>query len=404
VKRILRGVAIPAVLLWAWCGVAAGDVFLLDNGGRVVGELLNPSQVPRETYEIQTSTGGQVTLSRSQVKERLRPRPEEIQYEKIRPRYADTVEAQWSLAEWCRQHTLLAERKVHLERILELDPDHEQARRALGYFRRDGQWTTQQQVMDDQGRVWYRGEYRLPQEIQLIEEQEKVKTAVGQWKRRLNQWRDWIGGNKTALAYENIRAVADPAAVEALGAALAEDTGDDHARLAYIEALARIETPAARRVLALSSLRDPVAEVRLTCLDHLKQTKDQDIIDYFIDRLRSGDNIEVLRAAVALRSLEAESAIGPLIDALTTGHKFKVASSNPGQISTTFGTGGGASPGGLSVGGEGPKIVTRWFNNQAVLDALVSLTGGVNYGFDVTRWKAWYAAQKRFQAIDARRD
>ena len=161
-------------------------------------------------------------------------------------------------------------------------------------------------------------------------------------------------------------------------------------------------TTASRKILATQSLEDPVVEVRLTCLDYLKQAKAQDVVDYFIGRLRSKNNIEILRAAVALRHLEAKSAIGPLIDALVTGHKFKISSGNPGQISTSFGS-GGASPGGLSVGGQGPKIVTRYFNNQAVLDALVSLTGGVDYGFDVALWKAWYATQKRSEGLDARR-
>ncbi|MFH1264219.1 MAG: hypothetical protein ABIK89_00720, partial [Planctomycetota bacterium] len=333
-----------------------------------------------------------------------RPRPEEIEYEKIRPRYPDTVEAQWSLAEWCRQNTLLAERKVHLERILELNPDHEQARRVLGYFRKDGQWTTRQQVMEDRGMVWYQGEYRLPQEIQLIEEKEKIEAASGQWKRKLGLWRGWIGGNKTPLAYENIRGIADPFAVEALAAALSEDSGDDHARLAYIEALARIGTTAARQALAAQALRDPVAEVRLTCLDYLKQGTAPDVVDYFIGRLRSGSNIEVLRAAVALGHLEAKSAVGPLIGALVTGHKYKIGGGNPGQMTTGFSSGPGGSPGGLSMGGQGPKIITRYFNNQAVLDALVSLGGGVDYGFDVARWKAWYAARKRLPGLDARRD
>ena len=120
-KRMLALSAGPIVLALALCSVAEADVFVLANGGRVVGELLNPSQVPpRETYTIETPAGCRVTLSRSQVKERLRPRPAEIEYEKTRPRYPDTVEGQWALAEWCRENTLLSRRKIHLERIIEL--------------------------------------------------------------------------------------------------------------------------------------------------------------------------------------------------------------------------------------------------------------------------------------------
>jgi len=401
VSRNFAGLTVLVALCTALCGVAVGDVFLLTGGGRVVGELLNPDQTPRETYTIETESGGQITLLRSQVDEWLRPRPAAVEYEKIRPRHPDTVEGQWALAEWCREHTLLAEREVHLERILELAPDHEKARRALGYFKRDGKWTTEEQIRKKDGFVRQGGRWVLPQEVDIKEERKEVKLARGEWMKKLGQWRDWIGTNRTMQAYQNIQQINDPYAVPALASALQEDP-DDQTRLLCIEALARIGTPPAKEALAVTALADPIPEVRLTCLDFLKEGKSAEVAGYFIDRLRSKNNDEVNLAAVALRRLGDPTAIGPLIDALVTVHKFKVSSGNPGQISTTFGTGGGGSPGGLSVGG-GPKIVAQPFRNQAVLDALGSLTG-VNYGFDVGRWKAWYAAQQRSLQIDARRD
>ena len=57
-------------------------------------------------------------------------RAEETEYERIRPTYADTAEAQWELAQWCREHKLPAQRTVHLRRVIELDPEHVEARRA----------------------------------------------------------------------------------------------------------------------------------------------------------------------------------------------------------------------------------------------------------------------------------
>ena len=400
-SRNFASVTVLVALSTALCRVAVGDVFLLTGGGRVVGELLNPDQTPRETYAIKTESGGQITLSRSQVDEWLRPRPAVVEYEKIRPRHPDTVEGQWALVEWCREHTLLAEREVHLERILELAPDHEKARRALGYFKRDGKWTTEEQIRKKDGFVRQGGRWVLPQEVDIKEERKEVKLAQGEWFKKLSQWRDWIGTNRTMLAYQNIQQINDPDAVPALASTLREDP-DDQARLLCIEALARIGTPEAKEILAFGAIADPIPEVRLTCLDYLKADHGPAVIDFFIGGLRSKSNSDVNLAGAALAQMGDATAIGPLIDALVTVHKFKVSSGNPGQISTTFGSGGGGSPGGLSVGG-GPKIVAQSFRNQAVLDALVSLTG-VNYGFDVGRWKAWYAAQQRSLQIDARRD
>jgi len=96
------------------------------------------------------------------------------------------------------------------------------------------------------------------------------------------------------------------------------------------------------------------------------------------------------------------SSVGPLIDALITVHKFKIASSNPGQISSSFGT-GGSGAGGLSVGG-GPKILLQPIQNRDVLDALASITGQSTLGFNVPAWRAWYAAQQNREAVDVRRD
>ena len=390
----------------AWCGVASGDVFILTGGGRVVGELMNPDQVPRKTYQIKTAAGGRITLFQSQVKEQLRLPPAQVEYEKIRPRYPDTVEGQWALAEWCRERTLLSERKIHLERILELAPDHEKARRALKYFRRDGEWKTHQQIMEDQGYVLYKGEYRLPQEIELMEERQIGKRERGEWKQKLSRWREWLGGKRSRLACQQIQSIDDPAAVPALRDALLdrrEADPRDEVRILLIEALARIGTPGAKEVLAYAGLHDPVPEVRLTCLDHLKKEANPEVVAFFIDQLRHANNDVVNRAGLALEQMGDPTAIGPLIDALVTIHVMKVQTSNPGQISTTFGTGGTASPGGLSVGGGGPRNIPYPVQNRTVLDALVSLTG-VNYGYNVDLWKAWYAAQKRRPDLDARRD
>ena len=106
---------------------------------------------------------------------------------------------------------------------------------------------------------------------------------------------------------------------------------------------------------------------------------------------------------MALGVLGDPTAVGPLIDSLITTHKFKIVTGNPGQTSTTFGNGPGGSwaGGGLSVGG-GPKIISRQLSNDSVHDALVLLTG-VDFGFNVAQWKAWYATQHQRATISGRR-
>ena len=400
-------------LLWLAGGAARADVFVLENGGRVSGELLNPTESPREKFVVETPGGGRVTLQRNQVKQRLTVRAAEAEYQKIRPSYPDTVDGHWELAQWCLQERLTAQRETHLKRILELEPDHEEVRRLLGYRRHNGKWLTRDEFMEAQGYRRYKGDWKLPQQIDLIEGKRTEDVAEKEWFQKINRWRGWLnGGERGEQAKQNIEAINDPHAVRALVAAMQDDRRQA-ARVLFIGVLGRLATPTALKALAACSLDDADDEVRLSCLDQLKTKKTPELVSFYAGKLRpkNSDNVVVNRAAMALGQLNDRSAIGPLIEALVTTHKFKVNTSGggggPGSMSSTFGTGAGgkgAPPGagGLSVGG-GPQIITQQLANQPVLDALVALTG-VNFAFDKQQWRAWYASQKGNDSIDARRD
>ena len=123
---------IPLVALWAVSvASASGEVFVLKSGGQVEGELLNPNQSPRESFVVRTTSGARVTLGAEQVRQKLHQRPVEIEYERVRPQYPDTVQGQWALSQWCLEHHLVAPRREHLQRVIELDADHVDARHAL---------------------------------------------------------------------------------------------------------------------------------------------------------------------------------------------------------------------------------------------------------------------------------
>jgi hypothetical protein len=375
-----------------------GYYLKLTTGSTIFGELLNFSEVPRQTFRLRLEEGIEVDIPRSAVVEHGPVRREKLEYERRWPTCPDTVEAQWELAMWCRDRTLNAERDRHLRRILELDPNHAEARRLLGFFSDDGEWKTREERMRADGYVLYGGRWMLPQAVRLLEQERKIKAAQGEWKQKISRWQSWLGGNRQELARENLQQVNDPFAVDALVEALKTERRP-WVRLLFVEALARIGTARAEQALAYWALADSAEEVRMTCLDHLKKRHSPAVVDYFVGKLRSADNVEVNRAAVALRQLGDSSAIGPLIEALVTTHKVKISSGNPGQISMSFGTGGT----GMSVGG-GPVVVTQAMQNREVLDALVALSG-VNYGFDQARWRAWFAAQRRSEtAVNPRRD
>jgi hypothetical protein len=403
-KLILTNLAVLLMLSGAGRTVSA-EVFVLANGGRMVGELVNRDESPREKFVIQPADGARITLDAAAVKQVIRPKPDELEYEKIRPTYPDTAAGQWELAQWCRERRLTTQRETHLRRVIELDPNHVEARRALGYSQVDGQWVTQEEIMTQRGYQRYKGAWKLPQEIELMEGKRKLETAHQEWFQKVKRWRGWLGTDRDAQGRENLRTIEDAMAVKALAMSLRDDSSA-RARLLYTEALAKIDTPEAAKALAIASISDPVEEVRLTCLDHLQTKKRPDVVAYLVGKLRDKDNRVVNLAAIGLGRMRDPSAIGPLIDALVTTHKFKIVKAGgDGAMSTTFGTGPGGRPagGGMSAGG-GPQLIRQHIVNQAVLDALTALTGQ-NFNFDKQAWKYWLAAQKKTpDSLDARRD
>lgn len=378
------------------------DEFILASGGRIVGELTADADPTHGKYVVRTAPGTVVTLTKEQVAEVLRRSPEAAEYETVRHQRPDTVAGHWALAEWCKEQRLTDERKAHLLRILELEPDHKDARLALGYQRLGGQWRTTQEHMSSLGKVQYKptGEWLYPQEIEVVEQRQRATQVRLEWVANLKRWRDWFGGSKEPEARAAINEIKDPAALAALAQAM-DDEKLDALRVLYARAVARIGTPDAQMLLAKHALHDKSSEIRATCLDLLIATPQPMIVNHFIQQLRSKDNDVLNRAAYGLGRFKDARAVSPLIDALVTRHQYQI----------TYGTPGGAmsasnGPNGTSFStGSTTRIENRELKNQPVLDALIMLVGGAQagYQFDVEAWKQWYAGQKKINFADARR-
>jgi hypothetical protein len=381
---------------------ARADVFMLADGGEVRGELINRDESPRVSYVIKTASGGRVTLEATQVNEVKRQNAAELKYDRIRSDYADTVEDQWKLAEWCRENKLPHQRKAHLERMIELDPDHAEARHALGYSRVQGRWTTQESLMKENGYVRHSGRWMLPQEVELLEHQRKETLAQKDWNAKLKRWNNWLGGDKAAQAEANIRAINDPFAARGLAKFLESDQRRN-VRLLYVEALGHLNAPLGMDALVNTSLNDADEEVRLASLDQVVSQKYKPAVARYVQALKSKDNVVVNRAAACLAQLKDPSSVSPLIDALVTTHTFHIQKGQPGGMSSSFGTGPNSGGGGFSFGGGGVEVVKQRLENRNVLEALIGMTGA-NFDYDVKAWKYWLVAQKKSQSLDARRD
>lgn len=380
---------------------ATADQFQLANAGTLRGQLLNPDEQPRKKYVVRTSSGAVVTLDRTQV---VKVQPEsarQLEYERRMPTYPDTAEGQWALAEWCRENRLNTDRQRHLTRVIELEPNHQLARRGLGYIEFNGGWKTPEQVQTDRGFVRYNGEWLLPQEVKLLEKQKKDRASERQWFSKLRKLRGALdSGDQAAEAAAKLRSIDDPYALKAIAEQLQEER-NHQVRVWYLESLSKIRVPDATTLLVGVALHDGIEEVRLSALDFLVEQKNPEVPAMFIAALRDKNVAVINRAAIALRRLKSPAAIGPLIDSLVVIQKIDMVEGAPGGIGATFGKGPNSGGGGLSVG-QSVRTEYRPIQNPEVLDALIKLTGN-NFEYNVVGWKSWFANQKKPETQDGRR-
>ena len=149
-------------------------------------------------------------LDASEVRLALPQDAKTAEYEQRLERCADTVEGHWELAEWCREQGCKDQRESHLQRILDLDPDHAGARHALGYSQLGGEWVTRDGIQRRRGYQRYAGRWRLPQEIELIEASQESEQAQKRWLAQMVRWREMLNTSAAREAYQGFEGVRDP--------------------------------------------------------------------------------------------------------------------------------------------------------------------------------------------------
>lgn len=394
-----------SALLVAVCAnapsLATGDTFVLANGGRIDGQLLNPQQSPRQSYVVALPSGAQVTFAKAQVARVLEANPLEAQYDQYLQKMPDTVDGHWKMAEWCVRNNLPGHREFHLREIVRLDPGHEKAHLALGYTNIDGRWVQPEEHNLRLGYVKYKGSWRTPQDVAIAEARERVEEAERQWRSDVKTWRGWLNRpSKLNEGAAKLRAIDDPLAVPAIAELLEDESEPAPVRLLCVEILGRLveRSNLARGHLVNRVLYDKDPQVREKSLDHLEKCDHRVVGAMFAKALGDKKNEVVNRAAVGIARMKDEASIPALIDALITEHKY-IVTTGGGNIGASFGGGGG----GLSAGGGGPKQIEHKHNNDSVQQALIALTGGKNFGFNQDAWRRWYAESQVPERIDLRR-
>ena len=174
-------------------------------------------------------------------------------YRRLREKSPETAKGQLELAGWCAKNKLADRARAHLTRVLELDPDHAEARRLLGYRSVDGVWLSQQEVREAAVRA------------------AEVAAALKEWKPKVQTILEGLthqSQRRRELARRRLVAIDDPAAIPALELVLS--TRSEEIALWVTEVLDKIDAPEAATALARQAVFSRWERVREAAAEKLK--------------------------------------------------------------------------------------------------------------------------------------
>jgi hypothetical protein len=200
------------------------------------------------------------------------------------------------------------------ERVVDADPDHPAARRALGYEKVDGTWIAASEARKRSGLVLYRGEWLLPAEVRARAREKRVLDAESVRAEGLVEAMRTVARSRGGLREAAMRRV-EPAVherrVEAATSLLVDR--DPVVRRWATGELASLGDQSALRPLVAVAVRDRVPEVREAAVKAAASFGVDEIAVPLVRALGSEHPGIVANAAAALGTLGDRRTVGYLV-------------------------------------------------------------------------------------------
>jgi hypothetical protein len=191
-------------------------------------------------------------------------------YRRAREKSAETVEGQSQLARWCAKRKLDDQARAHWTRVLQWQPDHEEALGQLGLQMIQGNWVSDRDIAEAQTCA------------------RKASAAAAKWVPRLEKLRDRLAGKNARQAQkarEELMAIDDPEAVEALDVVFCRQASET--ALLGIELLGKIQSPQAAAVLAWHAAFSPWPPVREAAATALRLQEKYHYVPLLVGAMRT---------------------------------------------------------------------------------------------------------------------
>ena len=377
---------------------AHADEVFLHGGGMIEGRVIEES---KHLIRLVTANGV-LAVPTSAVSRRIVGPSRIERYESELDRVELSVQRHCELARWCEKEQLYAEFREHVHAALAIDSQDTEARELAGYAKI--------------GDVWLKiNDFATGAEIKRIRgvtPKAIVDRLVGGWKTRVRLIVESDvprGASEDPVAARKRALMALEAPLSLPAAALVLGQRGPALRAALVEVFGGYEADMARLNQVAVALTDVDRDVREAAALALAKRADARVSTFIRTALRCESETIVNRAARALGWMGDRSAVGDLIDALSTrsfeGRRIEV-STLLSQLEATF-----AAPilvplGPVTIEYPSTVLLPDYRDTVATLvsarnqpvgafrsevqDALIAITGE-NFGFEIGQWREWLA-------------
>lgn len=346
------------------------------------------------------------------------------QYRSRAAQAGDDAAAHYQLARWCKAQGNVpglshVYTRFHMERAVELDPNHAEARASLGYTQDAGKWILKSELMRDRGMIFKGGRWVIPEAASLEESVDASDKQSKRWVREIAKRvkivmkGDRSDNRKYGSALNELRQIDDPLAAPAIAAQFEKSRGSGRdaqpaaLRGLWVTLLGRLKTSASVRALVKAGIEEPDAFLREMALTQLLEHGSGTAISNYLRTMRDpkSSNGLINRAARALAFFPPDQELAmSYINSLVTTHTRTVAPQ--GNTNATFGgpgTGNSGGLGGFSTGSK-PQVFKSTRNNPSVLSLVKKTVPEVDFGYDEVKWRNYLANRKLNFSGDLRRD
>lgn len=191
-------------------------------------------------------------------------------YHAIRDRYADNSARQFELAKWCERNGLDEQARAHLTRVIELEPNHLEAREKLGFIRSGQTWISVDEVRANAALA------------------DSVRANFARWQPKIVAIREGLQAKaryRREAAFRELYAIQDPNAVGTLEALLGYDS-PELCEIA-IKKLSTMTDREATRALMRLSVHANAETARKAAAAALKERPFEDYVPVLLGALSS---------------------------------------------------------------------------------------------------------------------